>query len=152
MVLLLEKNSKKKAREMFLGNYNCAQAVFRTVLEEKELYFNQASIVAAGFGGGISRRGEMCGVLTGAIMAIGVLHGQKYNELGKHRNYTYETAGELIEKFKAIHESPICNDLVGFDVSNPDAREKGNEEGVFKTVCPKYVEDAVKIVLEMFPD
>ncbi len=148
----MEKNPIKKAREIFLGDYNCTQAVFRTILEEKGLYFNQAPIVAAGFGGGISRRGEMCGALTGAIMAIGVLQGQKYNEPGEHRKYTYKSTGELIEKFKAIHKSPICNDLVGFDVRDSVARQKGNDEGVFKTICPKYVEDAVKIVLEMFPD
>lgn len=148
----METDPIRKARDIFLGNYNCAQAVFRVVLEEKGLCFNQAPIVAAGFGGGISRRGEMCGALTGAIMAIGVLHDQKYNEPGEHRKYTYESVGELIEKFKAINKSPICNDLVGFDVRDPVARQKGNDEGVFKTICPKFVEDAVKIVLEMFPD
>ena len=93
-------NALDKAREYFVGNNNCTQAVLRTILEEKGLYFNQALIVAAGFGGGISRRGEICGALTGAVMAIGVLHGQKYNEPGEHRKYTYESVGELIEKFK----------------------------------------------------
>lgn len=148
----MENDPIKKARELFLSNDNCAQAVFTSVLDEKGLYFDQAPITAAGFGGGISRRGEMCGALTGAVMAIGILQGQKYTEPGEHKKYTYESVGELIEKFKAIHGSPICNDLVGFDVSDPDARNKGNEEGVFKNICPKFVEDAVNIVLKMFPD
>ena len=149
---MLEKNPIKKAREIFLGNYNCAQAVFRTILEEKELYFDQAPITAAGFGGGISRRGEMCGALTGAVMAIGILQNQKYPEPEEHRKYTYDSVNELIQNFSDVHTSPICNDLIGFDIRDPDARSKGSEEGVFKTVCPKYVEDAVKIVLDMFPD
>ena len=148
----MENDPIKKARELFLSNDNCAQAVFIAVLEEKGLYFEQAPIAAAGFGGGISRRGEMCGALTGAVMAIGILQGQKYTEPGEHRKYTYESVGELIEKFKAIHGSPICNDLVGFDVSDPDARKKGNEEGVFKNICPKFVEDSVRIIQKMFPD
>ncbi|NPE09476.1 MAG: C_GCAxxG_C_C family protein [Asgard group archaeon] len=148
----MEQDPIKKAREMFLDIDNCAQAVFRTILEEKELYFEQAPIAAAGFGGGISRRGEMCGSLTGAIMAIGILQNQKYPEPVEHRKYTYESVGELIDKFNAIHGSPICNDLVGFDVRDPEARKKGNDEGVFKNICPKFVEDAVRIVLEMFPD
>lgn len=148
----MEQDPIKKAREIFLGNYNCAQAVFRTILEEKGLYFDQAPIVAAGFGGGISRRGEMCGALTGAVMAIGILQNQKYSEPGEHRKYTYDSVSEFIQNFNEIHTSPICNELIGFDIRDPDARSKGIEEGVFKTVCPKYVEDAVKIVLEMFPD
>lgn len=142
----------KKAREIFLGNYNCAQAVFKTILEERGLYFNQAPIVAAGFGGGISRRGEMCGAVTGAVMAIGILQEQKYTDPGEHRKYTYNSVSKLIQNFNEIHTSPICNELLGFDIRDPDARKKGSEEGVFKTICPKYVEEAVKIVLEMFPD
>ncbi len=150
--MFLENNPIKKAREIFLGNYNCAQAVFKTILEEKELYFDQAPIVASGFGGGISRRGEMCGALTGAVMAIGILQNQKFTEPGEHRKYTYESVGEFIEKFNEIHESPICNDLLGFDIRDPEAKKKGIDEGVFKNICPKYVVDAVKIVLEMFPE
>ncbi|MHA1121325.1 MAG: C-GCAxxG-C-C family protein [Candidatus Heimdallarchaeota archaeon] len=145
-------NALDKAREYFAGNYNCAQAVFRTILEEKELYFDQVPIVAAGFGGGISRRGEVCGIVNGAVMAIGILYGQKYTEPGEHRKYTYDSVSELIQIFNEINASPICNELIGFDIRDPDARTKGSEEGVFKTKCPKYVEDAVKIVLEMFPD
>ncbi len=142
----------KKARELFLSNDNCAQAVFVTVLEEKGLYFEQAPIVASGFGGGISRRGEMCGAVTGAVMAIGMLQNRKYTEPGEHRNYTYESVGEFIEKFNEVHDSPICNDLLGFDIRDPEAKKKGSDEGVFKNICPKYVIDAVKIVLEMFPE
>ncbi len=149
---ILDNDPIKKAREIFLGNYNCAQAVFRTILEEKELYFDQAPNVAAGFGGGISRRGELCGALTGAIMAIGVIQGQKFVDPGEHKNQTYKSVGEFIEKFNVIHGTPICNELVGYDIRDPEARKIASDKGVFSTICPKFVEDAVKIILEMFPE
>ncbi|MGC9779150.1 MAG: C_GCAxxG_C_C family protein [Candidatus Heimdallarchaeota archaeon] len=142
---------EKIAKDYFATGYNCAQAVLRTVLEHKGLYFNEAPMVAAGFGGGISRRGEICGTLTGAIMAIGVIHEQTIDDRSELKAATYKSTAELIEKFSEIHDTPICNELVGFDMTNPDARQKGNDEGIFSTICPKFVVDAVKIVIDLFP-
>jgi C_GCAxxG_C_C family probable redox protein len=141
----------EEAKEYFTTGYNCAQAVLRSVLEKKKLYFEQAPIVAAGFGGGISRRGEMCGALTGAVMAIGILTSENEKDISRHKALTYEKVAEFIKKFNEIHETPICNELVGFDIRDPEARKKGNEEGVFRELCPKFVETAAKIVLELFP-
>ncbi len=141
----------QKAKEYFSTGYNCAQAVLRAVMEEKNLYFDQAPIVAAGFGGGISRRGEMCGALTGAIMAIGMLTYQTEKDVSKHKGLTYKMVGEFLEKFNEVHETPICNELLGIDITDPEARSKANEEGLFSTICPKFVETATKIVLELFP-
>ncbi|NHK32650.1 MAG: C_GCAxxG_C_C family protein [Asgard group archaeon] len=141
----------EKAKEYFASGYNCAQAVLRSVLEEKNLFFDQVPIVAAGFGGGISRRGEICGALTGAVMAIGMLTFQNDVDVSKHKALTYEKVAEFINKFNEFHDTPICNELIGFDIRDPEAREKGNEEGVFREICPKFVETAVKIVLELFP-
>lgn len=141
----------KKAKEYFTSGYNCAQAVSRAVLEYKELSFEELAIISAGFGGGISRRGEICGAVTGAIMAIGMLTSQTEKDVSKHKAATYKKVAEFIDKFNEIHETPICNNLIGFDIRDPDARQKGNDEGVFRKICPKFLETATKIVLELFP-
>ncbi|NHJ46579.1 MAG: C_GCAxxG_C_C family protein [Asgard group archaeon] len=140
-----------KAKDFFSTGYNCAQAVLRAVLEEKKLYFDQAPIVSAGFGGGISRRGEMCGAVTGAVMAIGMLTHETEQDVSKHKALTYQKVTELINKFNEIHETPICSELVGIDITDPEARKKASDEGIFSKICPKFVEDAAKIVLELFP-
>ncbi|NHJ38655.1 MAG: C_GCAxxG_C_C family protein [Asgard group archaeon] len=141
----------ENARKYFAMEYNCTQAVSKAILENKGLFFDELPQIAAGFGGGISRRGEICGAITGAIMGIGMLTFQFENDLSKHKAITYEKVSELISKFIEIHGAPFCNELVGFDIRDPEARRKGNEEGVFKKICPKFVETATKIVLEMFP-
>lgn len=149
--IILSKASEK-AREYFSSGYNCAQSVFRALLEEKEIFFEQAPILAAGFGGGISRRGEMCGAVTGAIMAIGILHGLHYKDPVEHKNVTYNSVNEFIKKFNQIHNTTVCNELIGFDISDSEARKKGNDEGIFDNICPNFVESAIKILLEMFPE
>jgi len=62
---------KTKAIELFDQRYNCAQAVFLAYSddlseEEKDI----ALKLASGFGGGIAGTGEVCGVITGAVMAL----------------------------------------------------------------------------------
>jgi len=145
-------NASNKARKYFSSGYNCAQSVFRALLEEKGIFFDEAPILAAGFGGGISRRGEMCGAVTGAIMALGIIHGQQIKDPHEHKIITYNSVNEFIKKFNQIHNTVICNELIGFDISDSEAREKGNEEGFFDTICPNFIESAINIILEMFPE
>ena len=141
-----------RAREYFSLGYNCAQSVLRALLEEKGIFFEEAPILAAGFGGGISRRGEMCGAVTGAIMAIGIILGKQIKDPVEHKNITYNSVNEFIKKFNQIHNTVICNELIGFDISDTVAREKGNEEGIFDNVCPNFIESAIKIILDMFSE
>jgi C_GCAxxG_C_C family probable redox protein len=53
------------------GGYNCAELVLTAVLKSYNLP-QKTSEAAAAFGGGIGH-GEVCGFLTGASMALGVL-------------------------------------------------------------------------------
>lgn len=84
------KEIERKALEYFTGDYNCSQSVLRTILEEKGVYFDQAPFVAASFGGGIVGRGEICGAVSGAIMALGVLNGQLYDNITEIKDATRE--------------------------------------------------------------
>lgn len=138
--------------DIFPEKYNCAQTVLRMILVEKDIYFPEVPWVAAGFGGGIGRRGEMCGAITGAIMAIGILHSQEFKDPAKHRGTTYNSVQEFIDKFSKKHDTSICNDLIGIDITNPEQRKQASESGTFKTICPPFVETAIQIVLEMFPE
>ena len=143
----------ENAKEYFASGYNCAQSVFRAVLEAKGLFFDEASFLAAGFGGGVGgQQGDICGAVAGAIMAIGILHKQSITDIVEHKKATYKSANVFVIEFQKIHKTHICNDLVGFDMSDNEAKNKAREEGVFTTICPKFVETAVEIVLDMYND
>ena len=53
------------------GN-NCAQCVLMTAGKYTGLDVDMARRVSAGFGGGV-RSGEICGAISGAVMALGLL-------------------------------------------------------------------------------
>ncbi|HOG53632.1 MAG TPA: C-GCAxxG-C-C family (seleno)protein, partial [Bacillota bacterium] len=60
-------------RELFLANYNCAQSTLAGVLSEFNRAYEQRIRLAGAFGAGIAQQGLMCGAVTGALMAFGVM-------------------------------------------------------------------------------
>ena len=62
----------KELRAIEEPHYNCAQAVLIPFAEQAGLQADQAYRLAQAFGGGM-RSGSVCGAVTGALMALGVL-------------------------------------------------------------------------------
>jgi C_GCAxxG_C_C family probable redox protein len=147
---LLVNNIEEKALEYFKGSYNCAQAVLRTVLEEKGIFFKEAPAVANAFGGGIIGRGEVCGAVSGAIMAIGVLSSSNGSDIIEQKKIAREKSEEFYERFEVIFGHSSCNGLIGIDPNDPDAKQKASEAGIYRENCPKFVAQATSIVLSLF--
>lgn len=143
--------AEKKALEYF-NSHNCCQAVLRAVLEEKGLMFDEAVFVCSGFGGGIIGRGEVCGAVSGAVMAIGLVTKAFYGDLAEHKKVTRETAKIFYERFEGIYGISTCNGLIGIDKNDPEAKRKASEAGIYRENCPKFVRSAVNIVLDLFAD
>jgi len=148
----MSKDIETKAREYFANNYNCAQAVLRAVLEEKNLYFHDAPAIAANFGGGIIGRGEICGAVSGALMAIGVIASKKEETIIEQKQLASDKAKLFYEEFEKIFNHNTCNGLIGIDRRVPEQRQKAVDAGLYKERCPKFVAKAAKIVLDLFPD
>ena len=96
---------------------NCAQAVLMAMQEYTGLEETVAASVASGFGGGV-KSGELCGAISGAVMAIGMNRG------AENRPQTYELDQLLTsafrEKFGAVRCEELkaagipCDDLIRF--------------------------------------
>ncbi|RDE11277.1 MAG: hypothetical protein C4K47_10030 [Candidatus Thorarchaeota archaeon] len=151
VVFDMPEQAKTKAREYFNTSYNCAQSVLSALLEKKKRYFKEAPYLAAGFGGGIGHEGQTCGAVSGAIMAIGVLAAQRTSDVREHKKLTYELTARFLKEFREKRGTTICRELIGFDVGDAQARAEAEKKGVFQEVCSHLVEDAVGIVLAMFP-
>ena len=139
----------EKALKYFNEDHNCAQTVFRTVLEEYDMYFEEATAAMAGLGGGIGLEGNVCGAVSGAVAALGVLNSPRFIDFEEHKNASYVSGAKFIYKFKKKFESVICNDLTGVTMADNEARQKAIDDGTFHKICPKFVEEAVRIVLDM---
>ena len=64
--------------EYFGNGFHCAEAVAAAVLETLGEDASEAAAHATAFGGGFGRTyQEACGALSGALIAIGHLHGRR---------------------------------------------------------------------------
>ncbi|MBQ7381204.1 MAG: C_GCAxxG_C_C family protein, partial [Clostridia bacterium] len=66
---------EQKAREYFLEGYNCAQAVLLAFGDLTELDNETLAKLASPFGGGMGRMREVCGAVSGMLMAKGLVGG-----------------------------------------------------------------------------
>ena len=98
-----------------------------TVGQEKLGQPNPAVVKAmAGFGGGPARRGGVCGILSGAVAVVGLLHGRGAPE-DKLDPLLYELNFKLGDRFAELAEAQggvDCLDIVGVDWRDPESVEK----------------------------
>ena len=139
---------EEKAEKFFSSGYNCAQAVLGVFCEEAGLDLKTAFKISNGFGGG-ARCGELCGAVSGAVMAIGLKCGFFVENDIEQKNYCNKKTYEFIEKFKKANGSIVCRELLGVDVRCPEDHTTEIVQSAHKSVCPKLVKNAVKILEEM---
>lgn len=144
-------NSVEQAVKRFEEGALCSQAVFSTYGEKLGLDRETAMKISTPFGGGIARMGETCGAVTGALMVIGLKHGNMsdWRTEDKQKEKAYRLSMEFAEKFKSRNGSVRCKDILGADLSTPEGRKAANDGKLFITTCPKFVRDAAEILEEI---
>lgn len=103
---------KEKAVELHDNGYNCAQSVLAASREYTGLDDNTALAISAGFGGGL-RSGEVCGAISGAVMAVGM----KYPFIDANDAEAKARIAELAKECVAIAQEKYgcvaCRELKG---------------------------------------
>ncbi|MGD1118495.1 MAG: C-GCAxxG-C-C family protein [Dehalococcoidales bacterium] len=138
----------KNARETMGKRANCAQSTLTAFSEDFGLNKNTAFSIAQGFGGGM-HIDSICGAVTGAYMALGLANPVSEESPRQSMDKTNALINEFNRKFKELHGALTCTELLGYNLSRPEALNKARESGVFLSKCPVFVGDAVKIVEQL---
>jgi C_GCAxxG_C_C family probable redox protein len=139
----------EKAVECFKEGFHCSQAVFSAFAPDLGLDRERALKIGAGFGGGISRLGETCGAVTGAIMAIGLKYGRTRPDDDDAKSKVYEQVEEFVRRFRERRGAIACRDLLGHEIGTEEGRAKILEKDLFSTLCLELVRDAAEILEEL---
>ncbi len=138
-----------QAVAFYKQGYTCTQSILASFARRYDLQQNLAFRIGEPFGAGTSCTGDMCGSVTGAIMVLGLQFGSTQNNDDAARSNTYQHVHALIQRFKEIHGSIQCTDLLGYDLSDPEQFQSVWEKGLFIQLCPTLVRDAAQILAEM---
>ncbi|TFG27967.1 C_GCAxxG_C_C family protein [Candidatus Thorarchaeota archaeon] len=134
------------ARELMNGmKASCSQAIFATFgpyMGEKGVDVDTCMKIASAFSGGINLTGNVCGALSGALMAIGL----EFSDGSPMNPKVAEVSTRLLEEFKAMHGSILCQDLIKYDGGTDEVdMMKAFQSGQFDK-CLRYVEDVAKLL------
>jgi C_GCAxxG_C_C family probable redox protein len=102
--------------------------------------------IACGFSGGIGLTGEVCGMVTAAIMLIGLKNGPKDMNRGEPYESTVELAKQFTKDYQARHQSVVCRELIKYDISTAEKYAKAHEiEGMWD-ICGKGLKTCVDLL------
>jgi len=139
-----------QALENFDSGYNCAESVLLAVSAKYSGLDTACSPrIATGFGGGIARNGEMCGALSGAIMALGLALGRNDNLASRDPCYPAVDAlyGGFVERFG----SSKCRDLIGADLKTPEGQQAHAQKEI-KDICRNCVKWSAIMALTLIEE
>ncbi len=133
----------------FSQGYNCAQSVAAAFAESVGMPREQALRAVAGFGGGIGRTAGVCGAVSGAVFILGLKYGAVHGDDTAAKERAYERVREFIRRYTELHDTTICRDLLGCDISTPAGMQEMRDRKLHTTVCSGLVADAARILEEM---
>jgi C_GCAxxG_C_C family probable redox protein len=96
----------------FKDGFNCSQAVVFSFADVINIDMNAALKMANGFGGGMGRKQEVCGALSGAIMVLSSKYGRGENDGKEKHDDAYQKVRELIDAFKKEQGTINCRELL----------------------------------------
>lgn len=140
------------AAATMLEGYNCAQSVLASCGQPLGLPRETAVQIAMTFGGGLGRTGNVCGAVTGALMALGLSFAAKDAKDKPTKEAAVRLAREFMAQFRAQHGATNCRDLIKFDLSVPADYQRAVESGVFKSICPGIVKSAAGLVEKLLAE
>ena len=129
--------------------FSCAQSVVASLCEKYGVDRVTALRFAGVFGSGIGMSTETCGVITGAMMLVGLKYGKKFPEDPDDFD-SFGVAQEFIQWFKSQHDGKFkCRELLGYDISKEEDLQYILDNNLFEKVCQKMVYEGVDKIFEI---
>ena len=138
-------NHKEKAVNYFSQKLHCSQSVLAAFATECGITEEEALRLGSCFGGGMGR-GHVCGAVSGALMVLGLLYGQKYIGDTEGIQSLDKVNDLMMSRFKEKCGSCICNDLLGCDITSEEGHQFCVDNKLFTELCPTLVSAAVEII------
>jgi C_GCAxxG_C_C family probable redox protein len=142
-----EHDAVERAREVFLDDrhvHGCAEATFIVLKEAFGLPDPADSSAAMALNGGVAYSGGVCGAVTGAAMAIGLLAERRIGDHGMAKCAARELVANLMDGFRQAYGAIDCRELVGLDLGAPGGHDAFIASWIWRDRCLRQVEFSVR--------
>ena len=134
-----------RAVDYFNRGFHCSQAVLAAYADQCGLSEEKALKLGACFGSGM-RKGEVCGACTGALMVLGFLYGYDDPQNEKSKLTADAVNDRMMDGFSEACGSCLCKEILGYDISTPEGKQRAREKNLFRDLCPQMVMNAVNVL------
>ena len=102
--------------------------------------------IATGFCSGMAQTCNICGAVSGAIMAISLFSGRSAADEDINPNYVM--VRELTDRFEKEFGTINCSKLLGCDLNTPEGQSFFIEKNLMEK-CSIYTQKATKIAMSI---
>lgn len=135
---------KEKIADLFKSGIDCSQVVLAHFAKKVGLTAESAERLGACFGGGMGR-GESCGAIVGAMIAIGARYGHTSDAIEK-KDIMAKKRAEFFDAISERYPSSLCRDILGHDISDPDGLKAVLDQGLLFSLCPALCADVIELL------
>ncbi|MDI6694628.1 MAG: C-GCAxxG-C-C family protein [Anaerolineales bacterium] len=142
----------RKARVYFLRQdnlYGCAETTFIALKEAYGLPNPADSSAAMALNGGVAYSGGLCGAITGAALAVGMLAERRLPAHKDAKRVARLIIAEYMDEFKATHLDVDCRALIGLDIRQEEQHQRFLESGIWRTRCMAQIEFAIQRLFDL---
>jgi C_GCAxxG_C_C family probable redox protein len=136
-----------QARQLFLREdnlYGCAETTFMVLKAVYGLPEASDPAAAMALNGGVAYGGGVCGAISGAALAVGMLAERRLLDHRLAKRQARQTIAAYMDAFRRTHGSIDCRGLINQDLRSEEAHRRFIESGVWRTRCMAQIEFAVR--------
>jgi len=139
-------DSAALARAYYLDDRNqfgCAETAYMVLKGAYGLDDPMDSAAAVALNGGVAYSGGLCGAITGAALAVGMLAERRIADHVTAKRVARELVAETLDAFRDEHGAVDCRDLIGYDLRAPQGHRDFIESGAWRDSCMRQIEFVV---------
>jgi len=143
----------RKAQSYFLTDeniYGCAETTFMALKGAYGIADPEGSAAAMALNGGVAYGGSICGAITGAAMAVGMLAQARIQDHKSAKRAARRVIMGYMDEFQRVYRSVNCVDLIGLNIRDEDQHRQFIESGVWRTVCMAQIEFAIRKLAPLY--
>lgn len=139
-------NRSQLAFDLFLQGCNCSQAVFCAFSDLTGIDREMALKLSCSFGGGMGRLREVCGAVSGMLMALGAIYGYTDVSDPRFKSEHYKIVQRLCKRFSDETGTIVCRELLGLKGASKPESPPRNDEFYRTRPCPRVIMLAASIL------
>ncbi|MGD0861258.1 MAG: C-GCAxxG-C-C family protein [Candidatus Limnocylindrales bacterium] len=141
-----------RARTLFLdesNSFGCAETTFMVLKEAFGLPDPLDPSAAMALNGGVAYSGGVCGAISGASLAVGLLAARRFRSHARAKRLAREVIARLMDDFRAEHGAVDCRALVGREIRTPEQHRAFIDSGIWRVACMSQIEFVVRALASL---